>query len=266
MEGAMNDSTEIRHIVKESFAAVHDGRSVDDVVIDDRLNLAFIQDCQRSVPNADPRDLNQLLFNLRKAGQLGPVSRIRTPLRHDDYVHVAEIAARAIEDKYGDNIDRVFCDPTRRAEFDQIATEIDPSIPPYHLRKAALCLRKGRRLRPELIKRIADWDRQVHTYSAANLTDNPDLIPRLPGIYIFRDSTGYLYIGEAGNLRLRVQKHLDHSDRKALARHLWESGFTALVVELHVFSKDSDGAKTGHRRAYESDLIARRTSRFNAKP
>jgi hypothetical protein len=77
----------------------------------------------------------------------------------------------------------------------------------------------------------------------------------LPGIYIFRDGTGYLYIGEAGNLRGRVEKHLDHSDRKALAHYLWNNGYKNLWVELHAFRKDSDGDKAAARKAYEADLI-----------
>ncbi|MCP4175380.1 MAG: GIY-YIG nuclease family protein [Fuerstiella sp.] len=41
-------------------------------------------------------------------------------------------------------------------------------------------------------------------------------MPRKPGIYLFRDRTGYFYTGETSSLRLRVAKHLAHSDRKDL--------------------------------------------------
>jgi predicted GIY-YIG superfamily endonuclease len=131
------------------------------------------------------------------------------------------------------------------------------------LRKAALTLRKNRQLRPELIKRVADWGSVVTTYTAEQLRADPDLIPRLPGIYIFRDRTGYLYIGEAGNLRGRVEKHLDHSDRKAVAHYLWENGVTGLSVELHAFRRESDGRKANCRRAYEAELIRSRGPRLN---
>jgi excinuclease UvrABC nuclease subunit len=136
----------------------------------------------------------------------------------------------------------------------------------YQLRKAALGLRKARKLQPELIKRVANWKTEVLEYDAESLASELDLIPRKPGIYIFRDATGYLYIGEAGNLRLRVAQHLDHSDRRALAHYFWEAGLSGIVVELHAFDPKSEGGSTPARRAYESDLIAKRAPRFNLRP
>jgi predicted GIY-YIG superfamily endonuclease len=150
-----------------------------------------------------------------------------------------------------------------RKEFDTTAQTISPGISTYLLRKAALKLRKNRQLKPELIKRIADWGMTAVTYPAEKLKENPDLIPRQPGVYIFRDSTGYLYIGEAGNLRARVEKHLDHSDRKAVARYLWENGYKDVSVETHAFRIDSDGNKAKCRKAYEADLIQSRKPRLN---
>jgi excinuclease UvrABC nuclease subunit len=116
------------------------------------------------------------------------------------------------------------------------------------------------------VKRIVDWGLAVSTFAAADLCRDPDLIPRQPGVYFFRDRTGYLYIGEADNLRLRVAKHLDHSDRKALARYLWDHGIDGLAVELHAFAPTSDGRRKGHRRVYESEMIASRHPRFNIQP
>lgn len=259
-------TNELKIAVIEIFHRIVNGRSCDDVVIDDEVNAKFIAACQERFPGTSPKDLNWLLFNLRKSGELGPTG-VRSPIqKHDEYLHAAEIAARAMEDRYGENTDRVLCDPQRRKEFDDIATEIAPEVSTYRLRKAALRLRKGRKLRPELIKRIADWQNQVLTYPAEELRQNSDLIPRKPGIYIFRDDSGYLYIGEAKNLRSRVSKHLDHSDRKALAHHLWKKGINSVHIEFHVFAPESDGAKAECRRAYESELIAKRTPRFNAKP
>ena len=171
-----------------------------------------------------------------------------------------------MEDKYKSNTDRVLCNPALRNEFDRVAQSIAPEVSPYLLRKAALKLRKARKLRPERTKRIVDWGLQVLSFTAEELCRNLTLIPRQPGVYFFRDRTGYLYIGEADNLYKRVPKHLDHSDRKALAHYLWEHGMTDLSVELHVFSSISDGRRTGHRRVYESEMIASRSPRFNIQP
>jgi hypothetical protein len=68
------------------------------------------------------------------------------------------------------------------------------------------------------------------------------------------------------SLRTRVAKHLDHSDRKALAHYFWEEGITDVVVELHAFDPNSDARKTGPRRAYESDMFDKRHPRFNIRP
>jgi hypothetical protein len=255
--------SQLRQVVSAAFLAVHCGRSSDDVVIDDELNKAFITRCHESLPNSTESDLNWTLLNLRKSSSLGPVATKRQCLTHDAYLHASEVAARQIEDKYGITTDRAFCDRDRRTEFDAIARRFASDAPTYSLRKAALKLRKGRQLRPELIKRVSDWHKDVLTFDVGSLQANPDLIPRKPGIYIFADASGYLYLGEAANLRLRVAKHLDHSDRKALARYLWDQGVKGLSVELHVFDPYSNGRLTSHRRAYEADLIRSRRPRFN---
>ncbi len=255
----------LRDIVLRCFLATHAGRSTDDVVIDDELNAAFIDACLREYPWASPFTLNTELYNLRKHPPgIGKVATVKFRHIHDDYLHAAEIAARHMEDKYaGRTIDQVLCDPNSRKEFDAVAQEIAPGVATYLLRKAALTLRKNRQLRPELIKRVADWGMTLLTCPAEELRRDPERIPRLPGVYIFRDTTGYLYIGEAGNLRGRVEKHLDHSDRKAVARYLWEHGYKELLVEMHAFRADSAGGQTVPRKAYEAELIRSRRPRLN---
>lgn len=254
---------EFKEVVRSAFLSVGGGRSTDDVVINDDLNKAFTDACRNSVPTATPFECNWTLFKVRKASGLGPVARRRREENYGDVLHAAEIAARQMEDKYELTIDRVFCHPEFREEFDAIASAIAPGVSTYLLRKAAFKLRKGHQLKPELIKRVADWGRIVQSYPAERLTTNPDLLPRKPGIYIFSDRSGYLYVGEADNLRVRVSKHLDHSDRKTLARYFWDLGTSDLMVEFHAFSPDSEGRRPSCRRAYEADLIRSRKPRFN---
>jgi hypothetical protein len=258
-------TNDLREVVLAAFRVVHQGRSSDDVVIDDELNFAFLACCRQTLPNVVEFELNWTLLNLRKASGLGRVTTKRERINHDAYIHASEIAARYIEDKFSMTIDRVFCDPQRRIDFDSIANRYAPNVSRYLLRKAALTLRKGRQLRPELVKRVSDWQMEVLTFNVSTLQANLDLIPRKPGIYIFADSSGYLYLGEADNLRLRVAKHLDHSDRKALARYLWDQGVDSLSVEFHVLNPSSNGRLTSCRRAYEADLIQSRKPRFNVK-
>jgi hypothetical protein len=256
--------SDLREVVRRCFFATHAGHSTDDVVIDDHLNASFISACLREMPSASPFDLNWQLYRLRKQPPgIGRVATLKRRDFHDDYIHASEIAARHMEDRHGLTIDQVLCNPETRQEFDAIAQGIASGVSTYLLRKAALKLRKNRQLKPELIKRVADWGSEVLTCPAKQLREDPNLIPRLPGVYIFRDSTGYLYIGEAGNLRGRVEKHLDHSDRKALAHYLWEHGYQDLSVEMHTFRADSDGNKTTCRKAYEAELISSRKPRLN---
>jgi len=252
--------------VQAAFVEVHDGWSADEVLLRDDLNKAFIAFSRRRLPDAGEAELNWTLLNLRKAGQLEANVTRRAPQRHEDHAHAAEIAARLMYDKYRQSIDRVLCDPTLRLEFDRIALGVMPDASAYQLRKAALSLRKARQLRPELVARVADWSKQVISLPAGEIRADPQRVPAAPGIYIFRDSGGYLYIGESKNLRGRITKHLDHSDRQSLARYLWQEGVAGVTVELHVFDPDSNARYKEMRRAYESELISSRQPRFNIAP
>ncbi|MDA1015243.1 MAG: GIY-YIG nuclease family protein [Planctomycetota bacterium] len=257
------ETRKLKEVVNDAFAAAHEGWSSDEVVLDDDLNKSFIARCRAKLSGFDTFEFNWTLLNLRKAGQLTAKSTRRRRDSHDDYAHAAEIAARHMEDKHKLNMDRVICDPVMRAEFDKLAAAIAPGTKPYLLRKAAFGLRKARRLRPELVNRVADWGKTVKTFSADSLIKDANQIPATPGVYIFRDQTGYLYIGESSQLRTRVAKHLDHSDRKSLAHYLWKNGPQGITVELHSFDPESPARLKSMRRAYESELIRSRKPRLN---
>lgn len=257
---------QLADVVTVAFQEVHDGWSTDEVVLKDDLNDKFLAKCREKLPDIAATEFNWTLLNLRKAGKLGTVTTRRTRQDHDDYQHAAEIAARFLQDKHEQTIDRLLCDPERRAEFDKAALAVAPDVEPYRLRKAAFGLRKARQLQPELAVRIADWNKQVVTHSAAAIAADGKLAPEAPGVYIFRDETGYLYIGESSNLRQRVNQHLDRSDRKSLANYLWEKGNRDITIELHVFGKDTPAKDKTRRRAYESELIKSRKPRLNIAP
>ena len=263
------DRATLAQIVREAFLATHDGWSTDEVLLDDQRNARFLARCRERLPEVTDTDCNWALLNLRKAGSLGPVVTKRRHGRHDNHRHAAEIAARLMQDQYGMNMDRVLCDQEKRQEFARIALDIlppDSDINAYHLRKAALRLRKNRQLAPELVLRVADWDREILTFTADEIRRDVDLVPPRPGIYMFRDDSGYLYIGESQDLRERVGKHLDRSDRVALASYLWGQGVRRIMVELHVFDPQSKARLVTVRRAYESELIRTRRPRFNVRP
>ncbi len=260
------DRRELARVTKAAFLAAHDGWSADEVLLNDKLNAVFLKHCQQEMPDVAAAKFNWTLLNLRKAGKLGATATKRRHDRHDEYLHASEIAARFMHDKYELTVDRVLSDPKRRAEFDKVALAVTPDVSPYLLRKAALGLRKARRLKPELVLRVADWGKKITKLPAEQIIKKPELVPRNPGIYIFRDATGYLYIGESSSLRTRVTKHLDHSDRKSLAHYLWKNGPKQIIVELHAFDPDSRAKSKTVRRAYESELIRSRKPRFNIAP
>jgi predicted GIY-YIG superfamily endonuclease len=253
----------ITDVVKQAFLGTHKGYSTDEVIICDRLNAAFIETCNKQLPSISEEKFNWRLINLRKRGKLGSVARKRVNANHEDYLHASEIAARLIYDKYKTTVDRAFCKPELKKEFDSIAQSIAPNVSTYLLRKAALKLRKNRQLKPELIPRIVSWGREIIALSAEEVLENPNVVVRKPGVYLFRDTSGYLYIGESVDLHLRIKKHLDHSDRKSLARYFWDKGLKDITIELHVFEPASDARLKSHRRAYEATLINSRRPKFN---
>ncbi|MEM7785952.1 MAG: GIY-YIG nuclease family protein, partial [Planctomycetota bacterium] len=144
--------------------------------------------------------------------------------------------------------------------------EIEPEVDLYRVRKAAFRLRKTRKLRPELIARIADWGKKIEVFSKQQLLDNPNSLSTNPGIYLFSDSTGYLYIGQAQNLRKRLSQHLDQSHNDSLANYLGLEDSDSVRIEVHSFDADSRAKEVMIRRALESELIASRKPRFNIQP
>jgi len=255
-----------KRVVIDAFRQTHQGFSSDEVILQVALNQSFVQACQKELPEVEPFFFNWTLLNLRKAGKLTVKATRRDGRQYESVAPIAEMCARMMEDKHGKSIDRLMADPVTRSEFDKAALAIEAEVDPYLVRKAAFRLRKTRHLRPELITRIADWGRQVKEYKASELGKQPELISESPGIYIFRDETGYLYIGEAIDLRARLKQHLGDSDRKSLSNYLAAQGFENVTVEVHSFAKDSRIGELMVRRAYESELIRSRKPRFNIRP
>ena len=257
-------------VVASAFEEVHDGWSVDEVLLQDELSEAFIAACAHAadveVSPALTAAWHWQLINLRKAGKLATETTRSKRVDTAPVMPVAEMVTRSIVDKHQCSIDAVFCDPALRVAFDRLAQATMPGVDGYTVRKAALQLRKARRLRPELITRIADWGRSIKTYSAATLRDQPALLNEHPGVYIFRDATGYLYIGQTDNLRSRLAKHLDESHNAGLATYLDGDAATGVTIEVHDFDPESQANKVMVRRAYESELIASRKPRFNIQP
>jgi predicted GIY-YIG superfamily endonuclease len=256
-------TTEIRNVISEAFAATHDGWSVDEVILNDDLNSAFLEKCREQLPGITPAELNWRLLNMRKAGTLkSKTTRSGTrPARQ--HVAVAEMVSRSLIDQHAVTIDRIMADPKLRTQFDSKTIALGKDLDTYLVRKAAFGLRKKRRLRPELIARIADWGRNIEEFPLKSIEEDPSIIPRQPGIYIFRDASGYLYIGQSVDLQKRLKEHLDESSNFSLSKYLTEQAHENVT---HAFPVDSRAKETMIRRAYESELISSRKPRFNIQP
>jgi excinuclease UvrABC nuclease subunit len=105
--------------------------------------------------------------------------------------------------------------------------------------------------------------RAVVSEQASDVCNDAQSVPSAPGVYIIRDPTGILYIGEATNLRNRIRPHVDHSTSPGLARYFWEAGMENCTIDLHTFPNNEAASRHSWRRAYERNLIESRQPRFN---
>jgi hypothetical protein len=248
------------HVIEQALRNCGGGYSPDRVVADPELNQKFIAWCHRNGLAASVQEINHKLLNFRKAGGL---SNYRTTKRTqvgpaDDFKFAAEISARYMEKEYKLKLDDILCDPDLANEFDEHAKELAPGFSSLQYRWAALNLRKTRKLRPEIVSQILDCDRiTLGPIAKTNANDLPDA----QGVYVFYTSNTTLYVGESGNLKRRVMKHLEHSDNKHLARWFWDQGQENIILELHVLP---DNSTVVHRRALEAELIASRRAVFNS--
>src|SRR5882672_5469950 len=143
--------------VRDAFLTVRDRYPPDRVVADPQLNQAFISECRRLGLADSIKALNQKLLNLRKGGDLKGLRRsVRTSFRNEEeYRFASEIAARHLERQKNVTVDEIICDPELVREFDSIAADLAPGFLPLQYRWAAFNLRKAKRLKPELLSRVA---------------------------------------------------------------------------------------------------------------
>ncbi len=271
-------SPELEQLVVDAFTACHGGWSTDEVLLRDESRQRFVASCkklsaQRNIPVVSEDAFCRALLHVRKSGGKLPRATKRAASSGNDSTNVSEaellaaseIAARQLSDRLQCHTDAILVDSVARTYFDEHAKKICPASC-YALRKAALRLRKTRRLEPELLARVTDWKLHVAEYSVAGLRAELTRVPRRPGIYLFRDKSGYLYIGQASDLRKRLTSHLTDSDRRALSEYLNRKDASEITVEVHVFLDGSPGEQLRTRRAYESELIRTRSPRLNLAP
>lgn len=261
---------DISETVGIAFSESHDGWSVDELLLRDTLREKFLAACRKRTTNGQSaiadKTFMERLIQIRKAGKLDVKTTKRENHDLESWFPIAEIASRQMTDLHGANIDQWLCDPELLKKFDALVRSMGSNHGTYEARKAAMQLRKSRRLQPELLVRVVDWKREIKTLPLEEAIQNISMLPTNPGIYLFRDSTGYLYIGQSNNLKSRLSKHLDNSDRKALSHYLKSNAASEITLDMHIFAQDSPAIQTVVREAYESDLIRTRHPRFNIAP
>lgn len=257
---------DLKAAVRVAFAATANGYSSDEVLLSESRCENFVAAVQQRCPQATFDEACAALLRLRKAGDLPAQTTRRGPPLDTQVKPIAEIAARQLIDQHETTTDQILCSARLRTQLQEAAERIAPGVDRYQVRKAMIALRKQRRLRPELVLRVANWERDVQVFTPESARKDWNQIPATPGVYLFRDATGYLYIGEAVDLRQRLQEHLQGSDRIALAAYLQQHAEDDLTIELHAFPPDSPAKKVTIRRAYESELIRSREPRLNVRP
>ncbi len=277
-ESGQVPSDELEALVIAAFQTSHDGFSADEVLLHDERRDQFLSEVAQTQTKSKGLQVGKwtddeicaALLHVRKSGGRLPKATRRAkeaePIPSARLTAVAEIAARRLDDGLRCHTDRILTNSAARQHFDATVQSIVGKCDCYAYRKAALKLRKTRRLQPELLSRVTDWKRHIREYRLDECTEELAEIPQRPGVYIFRDATGYLYIGQAKDLRARLNDHLSGSDRKALSKYLDGAKLTEITLEVHIFEDGSPGEDLRTRRAYESELIRTRSPRLNIKP
>lgn len=260
-ESGPSGREKLNKTIVSAYRRICEGYSPDRVVADPELNAEFLDLCRKERAGANARSLNKRLLNARKAGLLkGIKSSQRTSFAdEDEYRYASEIAARFLEKRDDVTLDDIICDPDLASEFDTVAEAIVSGYSVLQYRWAALNLRKSSKLKPELMSHVV---RPVGLRLGSVSDIDVNSLPMSQGLYVFYGGGETLYVGEASVLRNRVTKHLDHSDRKELARWFWEHGFSDVNLEIQELPADTSKKV---RRALEAELISTRHPIFNVK-
>jgi hypothetical protein len=274
---ALGQKQQIDRVVLQAYLqSIAPQGSSDLVLIHETLRRDFLDQCRHHwaalADSATDHPIDDSLFcwrllSLRKAGKLPSAQgRMSWPPITAQQRLLAEIVSRRSEDRFHQSLDRILVDSRGRAFWEEAAMQMTSAADLDQLRRAALTLRKTRQLRPELSARLIDWPIEHRSYSYQELVADLSTIPPQPGIYLFRDTSGYLYIGEAQDLRQRLSTHFKLSDRQSLADYLQQAPGNEIHIDLHIFPVDSPGRNLSVRRAYESELIRSRQPKFNLRP
>lgn len=252
------------HGVIEAFRARHAGYSADRVVADPELNRRFTEACRERGLVGAPRFWNMLLFRLRKAGRLADIPTTqRTAISWemcDPFLCASEIAwQRMLEQHRARSLDEILCDPLLAEEFDALAAQFIPGFTPLEYRWGALKLRKEAKLARLRAAALSPPPRLGRRFPLEEF--DPAAVPATSGVYVVGGMRrGVLYVGEALDLRSRLARQFDQSQRP-----LWQAeaqrcrlGGERLTMQVRPIV-----ARPGEILAWQQCLIGKYAPRLN---
>ena len=250
--------------IAQAYLEVRQGYSTDRVVADPELDRRFLRRCRELSLGGTDFELNWRLFNGRKNKWLTdlPKTKNYTPSRKDEFEFSSEIATCYVQEQVEArerrqvSLDKIICDPDLAAEFDKIAVRLAPGFSPLDYRWVALGVRKaaGRYANKAKEARVLSFTDFVSTLSV-----KASSIPTDQGVYLFRCEDESLFVGETDNLRHRIERHFDTSDKQGLPDWLYERG--SRVINLS-FVPTPEISPT-ERKIIELGAVNRLTPCFN---
>lgn len=251
-----------KDIVLQAFLKIRQGKSAEQIICDEDLNMHFISQCRIEAPNWTDEMCNTKLLNLRKAGRLvnyPTISKKRPFVDAKQYSNCIGQAIRLMERQFKTNVDQIICKPEWRYQFDAITQFLLPGASVFESRYMALNLRKTRRLLPEPVGQIiTPIDSRIIPLNA--LENRAKEIPNTPGVYIFFDELSTLYVGKADDLRRRVIEHVSTWVFRELVSAINSGKRKIAWVAFHALKL---GISSGELAAYEHELIRSRQPEHN---
>lgn len=249
-------------LIVRAYGEVREGHSTDRVVADPELDRRFLKRCRELGARGTDFDLNWALFNARKNGLLThlPKTERFTVGESDEFEYASEIALTEIQRQQHAvqqqwlSLDHILCDPDLALEFDRIAEKLAPGYTPLQYRWVALGLRKAARLKSKI------QDVSVPEFQDLGPTSRirARSIPGDGGIYLFGSKDESFYVGETGNLRDRITRHLEYSGSRGLPEWLFDKRPT---IRLGI--SPLPGVKEQIRRTMELRAVAKFRPRLN---
>jgi hypothetical protein len=254
---AMSDA-----LIKEGFKEVRNGRCPEYVICDAILDERFLATARQLGAKGSDTELNTKLINLRKQKKLTdcPTTFRKQPDRNrHHYLNAVSNVVRLVERQFGKNVDDVICDPEMRSQFEAMLQFLSPQTSAFEARYAALSLRKANRLRPEPVGQII---RAVTSrlLSLVDLEDRISELPDTPGVYVFFDEGGTLYVGKADSLKRRIGDHISTWTYRDIIDSIRKSYRPDAFVAYHELPVKISPRELA---AYETELIRSRNPQHN---